>query len=112
MLQKRRSGRLSTKISDEIAHLRVSISKGYVRDGKACFRDCRRPPAAAFAVRVAIIAYRIQADRFSDLYHETRQVLDRTDAMSNSMATSAGLAGSTRNELRVGQCNHPRSSLA
>jgi hypothetical protein len=28
----------------------------------------------------AVIAYRLQADRFGDLDHETKQVLDRTDA--------------------------------
>jgi hypothetical protein len=45
MLEKRRSVRISTKtsIEDEIAHLRaVSISKAFVHDGRAYFRN-RRP---------------------------------------------------------------------
>jgi hypothetical protein len=44
MLQKRRSGRGSTKtsIGDEIVHLRGLDLRGLRPDGKACFRD-RRP---------------------------------------------------------------------
>ena len=34
---------------------------------------------------------RIQADRFGDLDHETRQLLDRTDARESGAATSARL---------------------
>ena len=39
----------------------------------------------------AIIAYRIQADRFGDLDHETRQLLDRTGAKESGTAMSARL---------------------
>src|SRR5207248_11517149 len=39
----------------------------------------------------AIIAYRIQADRFGDLVHETRQLLDRTGAKEPGTAMSARL---------------------
>ncbi len=51
-------------------------------------RDCgkiplfqRTPPAHLTRhMLFAILAYRIQADRFGDLDHETKQVLDRTVA--------------------------------
>ena len=46
----------------------VSISKDFVHDGRVCFRDRR-----LITLLFAIIAYRIQADRFGDLDHETRQ---------------------------------------
>jgi hypothetical protein len=39
----------------------------------------------------AIIAYRIQTDCFGDLDHETRQVLDRTDAKESGSAMSVRL---------------------
>ena len=39
----------------------------------------------------AIIAYRIQADRFGDLDQETRQLLDRTGAKESGTAMSARL---------------------
>jgi DUF2924 family protein len=40
----------------------------------------------------AAIAYRIQADRFGDLDHATRQVLDRTVAKEAELAMAARLA--------------------
>jgi hypothetical protein len=36
----------------------------------------------------AVLAFRIQADRFGDLDHETRKVLDRTNANESGSATS------------------------
>jgi hypothetical protein len=70
------SGRASTKtsISDEIAHLRGLDIKGLrSRWQKRIFQ---RPPPDHLPRHLlfAIIAYRIQADRFGDLDHETRQV--------------------------------------
>jgi len=52
----------------------------------------------------AIIAYRIQADRFGDLDHETRQVLDRTDSNEIGSALSARLLSfdQKRTELTPG----------
>ncbi len=52
----------------------------------------------------AVIAYRIQADRFGDLDHETRQVLDRTVAKEAGPVTSARLASfdQKRTELSPG----------
>ena len=52
----------------------------------------------------AIIAYRIQTDCFGDLDHETRQVLDRTDAKESGSAMSVRLVSfdQKRTELSPG----------
>ena len=52
----------------------------------------------------AIIAYRIQADRFGDLDHETRQLLDRPGATQSGTAVSARLISfdQKRTELTPG----------
>jgi hypothetical protein len=52
----------------------------------------------------AVIAYRLQADRFGDLDHATRQVLDRTAAKETGPAMSARLASfdQKRTELTPG----------
>jgi len=81
MQQKRRNGRASAKTSveDEIAHLRGLDLKGLRARWRSVFQ--RTPPAHLTRhLLFAIIAYRIQADRFGDLDHETKQVLDRTVA--------------------------------
>jgi hypothetical protein len=92
MLQKRRSGRASTKtsIGDEIAHLRGLDLKGLRSRWQGVFQ---RPPPDYLPRHLlyAIIAYRIQADRFGDLDHETRQILDRTDAKNAGVTMSARL---------------------
>ena len=81
MLEKRRSGRTSTKTSirDEIAHLRGLDLKGLRSRWQSVFQ---RPPPDHLPrhLMFAIIAYRIQADRLGDLDHETGQVLDRKDS--------------------------------
>jgi Protein of unknown function (DUF2924) len=52
----------------------------------------------------AVIAYRLQADRFGDLDHATRQLLDRTIAQEAAPAMSARLASfdQKRTELTPG----------
>jgi Protein of unknown function (DUF2924) len=89
MPKKRRSGRASTKtsIGDEIAHLRGLDLKGLRSRWQSVFQ---RPPPDHLPrhLLVAIIAYRIQADRFGDLDHETRQLLDQTDAKKTSQMSS------------------------
>ena len=105
MLQKRRNGRVSTKISieDEIAHLRGLDLKGLRSRWQSVFQ---RPPPDHLPRHLlfAIIAYRMQADRLGDLDHETRQVLDRTDAMKTSVTMSARLMSfdQKRTELSPG----------
>src|SRR5712675_2542632 len=93
MLEKRRSVRVSTKtsIGDEIAHLRGLDLKGLRARWQSVFQ---RPPPGHLPRHLlfAIIAYRIQVDRFGDLDHETRQLLDRTIAKETGPAISTRLA--------------------
>jgi hypothetical protein len=104
MRKKRRNGRVTTKTSveDEIVHLRGLDLKGLRARWQSVFQ---RPPPAHLPRHLlfAIIAYRIQADRFGDLDHETKQMLDRTDAKSGT-ALSARLVSfdQRRTELTPG----------
>src|SRR6202171_4655563 len=89
MRKKRRNGRVTTEtsIEIEIAHLRGLDLKGLRSRWQSVFRR----PAPGHLPRhllFAIIAYRIQADRFGDLDHETRQVLDQTGAKKTSQMSS------------------------
>src|SRR5258707_3648059 len=105
MQQKRRNGRTTTKTSveDEIAHLRGLDLKGLRSRWQSVFQ---RPAPAHLTQHLlfAVIAYRLQADRFGDLAHETRQVLDRTVAKEAGPITSARLANfdQKRTELNPG----------
>jgi hypothetical protein len=93
MQKKRRNGRASTKtsIEDEITHLRGLDLKGLRSRWQSVFQR----PAPDHLTRhllLAVIAYRLQADRFGDLTHETKQVLERTVAKEAAPVTSARLA--------------------
>jgi hypothetical protein len=93
MQQKHRHGRTSTKnsVEDEVAHLRGLALRGL----RARWQSVFQRPAPAHLTRhllFAVIAYRVQADRFGDLDHATRQVLDRMDANEAGPVTSARLA--------------------
>jgi hypothetical protein len=70
MLEKRRSVRISTKISieDEIAHLRGLDLKGLRSRWQSVFQ---KPPPDHLPRHLlfAITVYRIQADRLGDLDH-------------------------------------------
>ena len=101
----RRNGRATAKtsIEDEIAHLRGLDLKGL----RARWQSVLQRPAPDHLPRhllFAIIAYRIQADRFGDLDHEARQLLDRTGAKESSAAISARLISfdQKRTELTPG----------
>jgi Protein of unknown function (DUF2924) len=105
MQKKRRNSRTSTKISieDEVAHLRGLDLRGLRSRWQGAFQR----PAPAHLTRhllFAVIAYRLQADRFSDLDHATRQVLDRAVAKEAGPAMSARLASfdQKRTELTPG----------
>jgi hypothetical protein len=100
-----RNGRATAKtsIEDEIVHLRGLDLKGL----RARWRSVLQRPAPGHLPRhliFAIIAYRIQADRFGDLDHETRQLLDRTSAKESGAAMSARLVSfdQKRTELTPG----------
>ena len=105
MQKKRRNGRASTKTSveDKIAHLRGLDLRGL----RARWLSVFPRPAPAHLTRhllFSVIAYRLQADRFGDLDHETKQVLDRTIATEAGPAMSARLASfdQKRTELNPG----------
>src|SRR6202140_2568256 len=104
MQQKRRDGRTTkTSVEDEIAHLR-GLELGGLRSR---WQGVFQRPAPAHLTRhllFAVIAYRLQADRFGDLDHATLQVLDRTVAKEAGPAMSARLASfdQKRTELAPG----------
>ena len=105
MRKERRIGQASTKTSveDEIAHLHGLDLKGLRSRWQSVFGR----PAPAHLTRhllFAVIAYRLQADRFGDLDHATRQVLDRTVAKEAEPAMAARLASfdQKRTELTPG----------
>ena len=98
MWEKRRNGRVTTETSveEEIAHLQGVDLKGL----RARWQSVSQRPAPDHLPRhllFAIIAYRIQADRFGDLDHETRQLLDRTGANESGAAMSGGWSASIKN---------------
>jgi hypothetical protein len=105
MRKKRRNGRVTieTSVEDDMVHLRGLDLKGLC----ARWRSVLQRPAPDHVPRhllFAIIAYRIQADRFGDLDHETRQLLDRTGAKESGTAMSARLVSfdKKRTELTPG----------
>jgi hypothetical protein len=105
MRKERRSGRASAKTSveDEIAHLRGLDLRGIRSRWQSVFG--RSAPAHLTRhLLFAVIAYRLQADRFGDLDHATLQVLDRTVAKEAEPAMAARLASFDRKqtELRPG----------
>ena len=105
MQRKRRNGHASTKISleHEIAYLRDLDLKGL----RAHWQSVFQRPAPTHLTRhllFSVIAYRLQADRFGDLDHETKQVLNRTVAEETGPVMSARLASfdQKRTELSPG----------
>src|SRR6202030_1831555 len=105
MRKRRRNGRVTTETSveDEIAHLRGLDLKGL----RARWQSVLQRPAPDHLPRhllFAIIAYRIQIDRFGDLNHETRLLRDRTGAKESGAAPAARLVSfdQKRSELTPG----------
>jgi hypothetical protein len=105
MKRKRRNGRVPAKMSleHEIAHLRGLDLEGLRSRWQSVFQRSA-PTHLTRHLLFAVIAYRIQADRFGDLDHETRQVLDRTVAKEAAPVMSARLASfdQKRTELSPG----------
>ena len=82
-----RSSGLKTSVEHEIAHLRDLDLSGLRARWQSVLQ--RSPPLhLPRHLLFAVLAYRIQADRFGDLDHETRKVLDRTDAHETGSAVS------------------------
>ena len=93
MPRQHRSGRTSTQssIEDEIAHLRGLNLKELRSRWHGVFQ---RPAPAHLTQHLlfAVIAYRLQADRFGDLDRATRQMLDGLGTKEVGRALSARLA--------------------
>jgi hypothetical protein len=105
MQKNHRKGRSSTKtsIEAEIAHLRGLDLVGLRARWQSVFQ--RSAPAHLTRhLLFAVIAYRLQVDRFGDLDHATKQVLDRAVAREAGPAMSARLASfdQKRTELTPG----------
>jgi hypothetical protein len=101
MRKERRNRRASTKTSveDEIAHLRGLDLKGIRSRWQSVFGR----PAPVHLTRhlaFAVLAYRLQVDRFGDLDQATRQVLDRTVAKEAGPSMAARLA--SFDQMRTG----------
>jgi hypothetical protein len=105
MRRERRKGRASTKTSVEydIAHLRGLDLRGIRSRWQGVFGRAA-PAHLTRHLLFAVLAYRLQADRFGDLDHATRQVLDRTVAKEAEPAMAARLASfdQKRTELTPG----------
>ena len=98
MREKRRKRRVTTEttIANEIAHLRGLDLKGL----RARWQSVLQRPAPGHLPRhllFAIIAYRIQTDRFGEFDHQTKQLLDRIDPKESAAGMSARLLKFDRN---------------
>jgi len=82
-----RSSGAKISVEDEIAHLRDLDLTGLRERWQSVFQ--RSPPHhLPRHLLFAVLAFRIQADRFGDLDHQTRKVLDRTDVHETGSAMS------------------------
>ena len=102
MQTKHRNGRASAKMSvtDEIAHLHGLDIKGLRARWQSVF-GAAPPPHLTRHLLFAVIAYRLQADRFGDLDHATKQVLDRSVGKEAAPAMSARLASFDRKRAEL-----------
>jgi Protein of unknown function (DUF2924) len=104
MKNKHRNGGASKRpIEDEIAHLRGLDLKGLRLRWQSIFGRAA-PTHLTRHLLFAVVAYRVQADRFGDLDHATGQVLDRTLSKEAGPAMSARLTSfdQKRTELTPG----------
>jgi hypothetical protein len=77
--------RSKASVEDEIAHLRDLDLRGLHARWQSVFRR-PPPPNLPRHLLFAVLAFRIQADRDGDLDHETRKILDRTNANESGLA--------------------------
>jgi Protein of unknown function (DUF2924) len=98
-----KGGASKRSVEDEIAYLRGLDLKGLRSRWQSIFRRAA-PTHLTRHLLFAVIAYRLQADRFGDLDHATKQVLDRTIAKEAGPAMSARLVSfdQKRKELTPG----------
>jgi hypothetical protein len=90
-------------VEDEIAHLR-GLDLGGLRARWQSEFQRSAPAHLTRHLLFAVIAYRLQVDRFGDLDHATKQVLDRAVAREAGPVMSARLASldQKRSELTPG----------
>src|SRR4051794_25892536 len=103
MRKKHRNGRVTTEtfVEDEIVHLRGLDLKGL----RTRWQSVLQRPAPDHLPRhllFAILAYRIQADRFGDLDHETKQLLAGAKESGTAMSARLISFDQKRTELRPG----------
>lgn len=93
-------GAARPSVECHMAHLRSLDLKGL----RAHWQGAFRRPAPGHLPRhllFGILAYRMQADRFGDLDHETKKLLDRTVPTEARADTSARLAKSDRKRAEL-----------
>jgi Protein of unknown function (DUF2924) len=101
MQKKHRNGGASERpVEDEIAHLRGLDLRGLRARWQSIFGR-RAPNHLSRHLLFAVIAYRLQADRFGDLDLATRQVLDRTVGKEAGPAISARLASFDQKQITL-----------
>jgi hypothetical protein len=99
----RTNGASERPVEDEIAHLRGLDLRGLRARWHSVFQR-QAPTHLTRHLLFAVIAYRIQADRFGALDHATRQVLDQTVGKEAGPEMSSRLASfdQKRTELTPG----------
>jgi hypothetical protein len=100
-MQNRRNARVSTTrpVEEEIALLRDLDLRGLRARWQGVFGKAA-PAHLTRHLLFAVIAYRLQADRFGELDHATRQVLDRA-AREDQPEVSARLASLDRKRTEL-----------
>lgn len=103
MRQKRSRATTQASVDDETAHLRGLELKGLRARWQSVFQNSA-PAHLPRHLLFAILAYQLQANRFGDLDHETRQMLDQTGANETGAAISVRLMSldQKRTELTPG----------
>ena len=91
---------VKASVEDEIAHLRDLDLKGLRARWQSVFQQ-PAPPHLPRHLLFAVLAFRIQADRFGDLDHDTRKVLDRTIAHESGSAMADRLKSLDRKRTEL-----------
>ena len=105
MLGKYRNALAATKssrrtVEGEIAHLRDLDLNGLRARWQSMFQ--RSPPShVPRHLLFAVLAFQIQVDRYGDLDHETRKVLDRTNANETGSAMANRLENLDRKRTEL-----------